>query len=424
VAAEPDCWNLARGTGKSVQMTLLALAAAASTYGRTALGPVQEALKTALQLSDAQVGVLQGSAQALPMLVAAMPLGVLIDRSSRVRLLMVFLLLNLFANVLTAFAPDFAILVSARCLVGVVATATMTTAFSMVADLYEPALRGRRTMVLVVSQMVGNALAFLVGGVLLSMWGSGDEGWRRAMLGLALPLAPAAVALWFLQEPVRTAGTEDTMPLRTVGTALWRYRGVLASIFGGMVMLETAFVIVYVWAAPLLSRSYGLTPDRVGAMMATGMIISGIAGPIAGGALADFCQRTGGPRRTLLYLGVFALMSAPLGLYGVASSVHIATLLLILFMVLVSGGLVAGTALLTIVIPSGLRGLSMALLLGIEGVVALGAAPVTVSLVSESLGGPAMLGQAMSLANVVVGAVGAAAFFLGRHFVGDPQRLA
>src|SRR5262245_38698972 len=82
------------GPPRILQLSLLTLAALAGSYARITLGPLQETMRLALGLSDNHMAVLQGPALALPMVIAAIPLGLLIDRYSRVRLLFVLTALS------------------------------------------------------------------------------------------------------------------------------------------------------------------------------------------------------------------------------------------------------------------------------------------------------------------------------------------
>src|ERR1700679_3573697 len=102
---------------RGLQMLLLTLAASAGTFARTAIGPLQETMRSALALSDNQLALLQGPALAVPLVIAAVPLGLIIDRYSRVRLLLIFTGLNMIGNILTAIAPNFASLFAARSLI-------------------------------------------------------------------------------------------------------------------------------------------------------------------------------------------------------------------------------------------------------------------------------------------------------------------
>src|SRR5207249_1508965 len=74
---------------RGYQLLLLAAAMAAGGYVRTAISPLQETMRIALSMSDNQMALLQGPVIGIPITLAAVPLGLLIDRYSRVRLLSV-----------------------------------------------------------------------------------------------------------------------------------------------------------------------------------------------------------------------------------------------------------------------------------------------------------------------------------------------
>src|SRR6185312_4368771 len=104
-------------------------------YVRTAVSPLQEAMRVALSLSDNQMALLQGPAIGIPVTLAAIPLGLLIDRSSRVRLLFALIVLSAIGSVATAAASDFALLMLTRCLAGVAGLGTIPVVYSLLADL-------------------------------------------------------------------------------------------------------------------------------------------------------------------------------------------------------------------------------------------------------------------------------------------------
>jgi MFS family permease len=402
---------------RGFQLLLVTIATTAVAYARTAVSPLQETMRIALALSDNQMAMLQGPALALPVVLAAIPLGLLIDRYSRVHLLFIFAVLSTAGSVLTALASNFALLFAARCLVGLAATAISTTAFSLLADLYAPAQRGRASMVVVVGQYGGMSAAFALGGALLAISGAGPDAWRWTMLWLIGPLVPVIFSMLAMREPARTGLVIEKPSAREICVELWRYRAVIAPLLIGLVMAEVAVLAVLTWAAPTLSRSFVLSPDRIGAIMAMGLMLSGILGPTVGGILADLCQRTGGPRRTMSILSGLALLNVPAGLFAVMPEGASASVLLVVFMTIGSAMLVTGIALFTIVIPNELRGLCMAALTGAGVLLGLGLAPVAVSLLSGALGGPAKIGNALALVCVAAGLLGTASFALGiRYF--------
>ena len=396
------------------QLLLLTLAAASALYVRTALSPLQEAMRAALMLNDNQMALLQGPALALPVVLITIPLGALVDRYSRVRLLLIFAVLGFIGSVLTAAAGGFAALFFARCLTGLTAPATWIAASSLIGDLYLPAQRGRTTMILAIGQFVGMSGAFALGGALLARLGGGLHECRLAMLWLSSPMLIVMIALMALREPPRTGVVIQNPALREILSEVWGYRAIVAPLFVGIVMLEIAYGAVLVWTVPAFSRHFvALTPDRLGELMGVALAVSGLLGPIVGGALADYGQRTGGPRRTVRMLGAFVLISTPAGLFAIMPGLGAAVGLALLFMTAASAILVTGTTLFTIVVPNEVRGFCMAILTGTSVLCGLGLSPLTVSLLSGAIGGPSMIGAALAVSCAGASLVGAISFAVG-----------
>jgi MFS family permease len=264
-----------------------------------------------------------------------------------------------------------------------------------------------------VGQYGGMAAAFALGGALLAVRSSTANEWRWVVLCMTGPLVAVTLLMLVMREPSRTEVAIKNPPLRIIWPELWQYRAVIVPLLSGIVMAEIAGIAVLVWAPPALSRIFALTPERTGAVMATALLISGILGPIAGGVLADVCQRIGGPRRTIAVLSGLGLLSIPAGLFAIAPSARLSSILLVAFITTVGAIATAGTALFSIVIPNELRGLSMSILVAVCAVFGAGLAPLMVSLLSGAMGGPPMIGRALALVAAVSSAVGALMFASG-----------
>ena len=395
------------------QLLLLAVTVAVSQFALTALGPLQESIRSTLGLTDTQMALLQGPTRALPLVLAGVPLGLIIDRRSRVRLLWLFAWLNVLANVSTALAPDFAVLFAARCIAGLAGAAILTAAVSLIADLYPPEQRGRATMAIGIGQVAGSSAAFAAGGELLVFAGAGHGSWHWAMLWLTCPLIGILPVMLAMREPPRTGYSIREPSARQSLKELWQYRAVLAPLLGGVVVVDIAFGGAYIWAAPVFSRNFGLSPARIGAIMATTLLIGGIIGPVTGGVLADLCQRTGGPRRTSFAISALAFLSIPTGLFAVASSVTSASISLLVFLTTVPTISLMVTTLCMVVIPNELRGLCIVVLNALSVSFAYFVAPLAVSLLSEAIGGPRMIGTSVSVVCVTASVMGAVTFALG-----------
>jgi MFS family permease len=402
------------GAYRRLQLALLALALAAANFARTAMSPLQEQVRSALSLTDPQIAMLQGPALALPLILASVPIGFLMDRYSRARLVAGFAVSAWMGSALTALAPNFLWLFAARSLVGVSACAVSIGVLSLVADHYAPAERGRANMVVATAEVGGASAAFAVGGALLGLLGEAGPRWPRTMLWTSAPLAMVAVLMLALRDTRRREfGPESSTLGRSLGR-LWRYRATIAPLIAAKILVVTAYGAAVIWASPALSRRFAEPAERVGALMATALLIAGLLGPIAGGYVADFSQRRGGPVRTLLVLSGLALVSVPAGCFALSRSMAIASASLIAFLTLVSMIGVIEMTLTTVVIPNELRGLCLSVMVTVSLVFGIGLAPLVVSMLSGALGGPTTLALALTLVCTATGMVGSVIFWLAR----------
>jgi MFS family permease len=404
------------------QLILLAFASATSLFARTAINPLQETLRIALGLSDNDMALLQGTALALPMVLLTIPVGLLVDRTHGVRLLLLLAALSVGAHLLTAFATTFLMLFGARCLIGLTVTATGTTVFSLLADLYSPTERGRASMVVVLAQYVGIASAFAAGGFLIDTHSAHSNGWRASLLWMTTPIALMMAAVLAVREPPRVGVGIADRSVRASFRELWRLRGSILPLFIGLTLLQMAFQPTLVWAAPILARKFSLSPDRIGTLVATGVIISGIVGSVAGGLLTDLSQRAGGPRGTLILLSALAALSVPTALFPMMHSLAASGTCLALLMTLVSALEVSGTALFTVIVPNELRGLCISALAAGVMILGVGIGPVLVSMISGVLGGPSLIGYALAVVAATAGILGAAMFAYGSAIQRRQQR--
>jgi MFS family permease len=411
---------------RELQLLLLIVAMAAAGYVRTAISPLQEAMRVALSLSDNEMALLQGPVIGIPVIIMSIPLGLLIDRRSRTLLLAVLVTLSGLASMLTATAPSFGSLLFARGLAGVLGLAIIPVVFALLADHYPPKLRGLATMLAILGQVAGNSAAFELGGRFLTMTGSGPVGWRQAMIWLCMPLVPVLMLMPLLREPPRIGVVTLNPSLIQVWRELQSCRGRIVTLGVGVILAEVVVGAIVIWAAPTLSRNYALPPEQVGTRMAAIMLVSGILGSILGGPLADLCQRTGGPKRTVSVLGWLSLLSVPAGLFAFLPNPTLAISFLVLSLTLSLAISVMGVTLFTIAIPVEVRGLCVSVLTALEVLFALAVGPPAVSLLSEAMGGLSTIGTALSIVCAAGGAITAFTFAVGRQNfqrVADPSRV-
>jgi MFS family permease len=408
--------DISQARRRALPILIVALAVCGVAYARSILGPLQEIVQHAMVLSDHEVALLQGLVIALPIIVAGVPIGLAVDRFSRVRLLLVAVALAAAGSIGTALATDFLWLALARGCIGLGKALALVAAYSLVADFSRPEQRGRATMVVALGEVCGAPLAFSAGGLLLGLWasdiaafaGAGFAVWRADALIMTIPLIALLVPLALLREPPRL---ESEAKAGKVG---WRqvadYRHILLPLLLARSMVWLADGAVVVWGTPTLIRDFAMTPAAAAVSIGSVLLVAGVLGPILGGFIADLCQRYGGPRTTLKALTLLTLASVPAGLFGVAPDGFTATLLLGLFLLL---GYTLGTTALaygTVVLPNALRGAYLSASLIIASLFSLALAPLVVSGTTAWLGGAAHLGQALAIVCGAAAALGAAVF--------------
>lgn len=405
-----------------LQLLLIAIVTGCAFYARTSLGPLQEAISAALKLSDSQMALLQGPPLAIGVVIG-IPAALLIDRWSRVRLLFVLSFIALVCSVTIARNSDFWILFGARCGIGMVAALAWTVSLSLVADWFAPEQRGRATMAVAIGASIGMSTAFGAGGTYLTLAGTAPDAWRTAMMWQSAPLALAVLVGFLMREPAKSAAAELHTPLKQVYAELWQYRAMLLPLLISFALVAgIADGAAVVWAAPALARTYGLSPDRVGAIMASVLLGMGVVAPALGGLLADYGQRTGGPRRTVVLLTIVMVIAIPAALFTFMPGFGSAGVLLAIFLVCGAAFQVGVFTLATIIVPPELRASCLALLTACALIFAFAIAPLMVSELSIVLGGPAMIGRSLSIVCAGSSLVGAVVFWLGRkHFKVEMQ---
>lgn len=401
-----------------VAISPLLLCGVAANYARATVSPLQEAIRIGLDLTDNQIALVQGLAIALPISLAAFPLGLLVDRYKRVRILLVLAVMNLVGTLLTALSDDFTLLFIARGLVGLGSYGTVMTVPSLISDLCGPEMRGRAVSLSGVGYVVGRSVAFVAGGALLGMNAGVEDGWQTAIYWLAVPLVLVLVMILLLREPARgEVGRASEGAVRDRLAEFWRYRGIVLPILVGFVVAEMADGAALIWAAPIFMREYGLSPAQVGSLLGMVLLVSGGAGMFAGGVMADICQRRGGTQRSILLMSILALIGIPAGLFALAPSPVLASLLLGLLMLVGSMISMMSSAILMVALPNELRGFSMGAAMFGNTVFCIGLAPLMVSSLSGLLGGSSSLAIALSIVCVATSLIGAAAFFVGTRSI-------
>lgn len=227
-------------------------------------------------------------------------MGPLFPRLDRRRLLLGLLVLALLANVLTAVAPSYAIVVVARLVLGVAIAGTWSMALAVASHLVPAGSLGR-AMSVVNLGVAGATVAAVPLGALISSY----AGWRAVFWAVAAATAVAILLFTVLMPSVPAAASGG---LRTLVDVV-RSRVVLLGLIGLAILVAGHFGS-YTFIRTAAEGVPGLTPATIAVLLAV-YGVGGLLGNVLCGLVAD------------RHLGV-ALMLVPLliavGIIGFALS--------------------------------------------------------------------------------------------------------
>lgn len=179
---------------------------------RQILSILAERIKADLQLTDAHIGFLYGTAFAVFFALFGIPLGRLSDVWVRTRLIALGLAFWSLMTAASAFARGFAQLTAARIGVGIGEASASPAAFSLLSDYFSPARRATVLAIYSSGIYIGAGLGLFIGGLIVERWDAafaagaaplGMRGWQVAFLTVGLPGIPLALWVATLREPVR-----------------------------------------------------------------------------------------------------------------------------------------------------------------------------------------------------------------------------
>ncbi len=195
-------------------------------------------LKEDMGVSDAQIGLLFGTAFALFYAVFGLPLAKLADGWNRVRTISIGLGFWSAMTAASGLASSFAQLGSARIGVGIGEASASPAAYSLLQDYFPKSMRATVLALYSAGIYLGSGASLVFGGVVIDYWAThytaatapfGLSGWQATYFAFGLPGIFLALLMWFtVREPVR--GAIDGIP--TPGTPR-PFRAVLAE-FGAM----------------------------------------------------------------------------------------------------------------------------------------------------------------------------------------------
>jgi MFS family permease len=310
---------------------LLMLAYTFNAAHRGMIAIIAQSMKQELRLSDAQLGLLAGTAFASLYALSGIPIARLAERFNRVSIISVALAVWSGLTALCAAAGSFAQLLLLRVGIGIGEAGCSAPAHSLISDYYD---RTRRTSALSVYSCglsLGYLFASVVGGYVVAHYG-----WRAACVALGLPGVAAAILIKRLVvEPPR--GHADRAALAGAGVGFTAAPSPRASGFAlraeaaelgvvarrlflswpagnivlGLTISSFAAYGSWVFIPAYFNRAFGLDFSIIGVALGMAGSVPVALGTLGGGWLSDLA----GKRWTAAYAllpGAGLAISAPL----------------------------------------------------------------------------------------------------------------
>lgn len=190
--------EVAGGPARRHVILLLAAILGLDTADKAALSSVAGGLKAAFGVGNTDVGILL-SVVSVVGAVLTLPMGALVDRFRRTRMLWIAIVLWSIGMLVSGLATSYVFLLGARVFLGVVTALAGPAVASLVGDFFPGRDRGRVYGMVLAGELIGLGAGFLVSG-LLSSW----LDWRWAFWGLVPMSAVIAILVRaFLPEPAR-----------------------------------------------------------------------------------------------------------------------------------------------------------------------------------------------------------------------------
>lgn len=396
-------------------LTILTLVYMFNSVDRSVMSIVIEPVKGEFGLSDSQLGLLTGLAFGLTYALVGIPMGLLVDRVNRRKLLAVMVFIWSGCTALCGLAGNYVSLVAARLAVGGAESAGAPTALSMIADLFPKTRRSTAIGIFWTSTALGTAMSLMLGGLVAAHWG-----WRSAFFIAGVPGILIAAALFFtVKEPVReisaSAKPGDRAPSFFTTLAYILKTPVVRNAFLGISLNSIAMSGVPVWAASFLVRTQDFSLAQAGLFAGLGVGIFGGIGSLLGGPAGDYVTRRLGLSALPLVPFAASFIALISGLvFALSPSLIMVSLGFVVFEIASRAHTAPAYALLLGNVEPRMRGVVVSSVQAVTNLVGYGIGPLIVGVVSDLVGGP--LSLRIGVATVMVFCLWSSMHFLAAWF--------
>lgn len=359
---------------------------------RALVSVLAEPIKREFLLSDTQLGLLTGLAFAIPYTIAGIPMGRLVDRSHRIRLVSIMMVLWSGLTAIVAMLHSFAGMVAVRAALGASEAGQAPALTSLVSDIAPEERRGSAIAFLYLSTPLGIIIGFAFGSVIAAHFG-----WRMAFWVASAPGFLLAAITWLcVREPKR--GVQDQavgQPPSIHGFAsILRRDSYLLLLIVACGVAVASQVGISAFLAPFFVRVHEIGIAEAGVLIAATYGVGGLIGIAGGGMVGDWLNRKSRGSALTCVAG-FNLIAGVAAIAAVSFSTLVPSLVCLaiysIFCVAYYGPVIGAYVTR---LPAERRGVGMAVLMIVMNLVGYGLGPQIAGVLSDLFG---RLGYADSL---------------------------
>lgn len=279
-----------------------------SFIDRQIISLLVEPIKRDLQVSDTQIGLLQGLAFAVFYTIFGIPIGRLADRMSRKSIVAAGILAWSAMATWCGLAKNWTQLCIARAGVGVGEAALSPAAYSMITDAFPREKLGRAFSVYNMGIAIGAGTALLIGGlVVAAVSGEGEtytlplvgeiRAWQLVFIVTGAPGLLLPLLLLSVREPARRGlikmksahGEElgQKIPLRAVLAYMIKNGHFYSLHFIAMAMMAMLGYAVGAWLPTVMARTYDVPAAQVGQILGASTLTINTIGIFLAGRICD-----------------------------------------------------------------------------------------------------------------------------------------
>ena len=384
-----------------------------SFIDRQIINLLVDPIRTDLSLSDSQVSFLQGLAFVLPYVLLSIPLGRVVDRANRIRVLVIGILVWTISCVTCGMAKNFWQLGMARMGVGAGEASVTPASWSLLADYFPEDKRALPVSIFLMGPYLGAGLSLILGAEVVG-WASGLgtielpvvgalAPWQLTFMLVALPGLLMVFLLPLLQDPPRTQRlTEAAEPLSwgEIAQYVWPRRGVFGAYLLGAPFIVLVLYALQAWVPSLLIRVHGLEIVEAGRYYGTIALVAGSAGVLSGPVAARWLAGRMDPAVAPLVTSISStcLLIPVLVSTGLAESLTWTLVLITGASYLVTFPLALFATGLQSASPNEMRGLMAGCFVLSTNLIGLALGPTSVALASDYIfGSPQAVGSSLAL---------------------------